>query len=472
MTQWKKAATLTTVLAAITIASSQGAPHDPGPRRGPAGAGTTDGTQGYYPSLNAAEQALFLNGFTQFVEVEGVPQSPVGTLGNGGLGPGFNSNSCGSCHSQPAILGSSTGPASPQTTVVFNGITTSGPLPNPEIAAGQAMSATNVIPSFITPDGPVRETRFVRYSNGTPDGSVHNLFSIAGRTDAPGCNLPQPNFAANLEAHNVVFRIPIAVFGDGLVENTLDTTLQANLVSTASQRARLGIAGRFNLSGNTATITKFGWKAQNPSLEVFAGEAYNVEMGISNDNFPMKRNEYPGCLFNPLPDDSHLATAGGTPTTITGPTASDIDAFTDIMRLSAPPTPVTPTAHTEFGQDMFEKAGCNLCHSETLTSSQSIFTGMSYVKYHPFSDFALHHMGTNLADGVSQGAAGPDEFRTAPLWGVGQRLFFLHDGRSRDLLDAIQQHSSQGSEANAVIRRFDSLSPDQKQAMLDFLRSL
>jgi len=81
-------------------------------------------------------------------------------------------------------------------------------------------------------------------------------------------------------------------------------------------------------------------------------------------------------------------------------------------------------------------------------------------------------MGTNLADGVSQGAAGPDEFRTAPLWGVGQRLFFLHDGRSRDLLDAIQQHSSQGSEANAVIRRFDSLSPDQKQAMLDFLRSL
>ena len=101
-----------------------------------------------------------------------------------------------------------------------------------------------------------------------------------------------------------------------------------------------------------------------------------------------------------------------------------------------------------------------------------MFTGMSYKTYHPFSDFALHHMGTNLADGVSQGVAGPDEFRTAPLWGVGQRLFFLHDGRTPDLLNAIQQHSSQGSEANAVVRRFNDLSPEQQQAMLDFLRSL
>jgi CxxC motif-containing protein (DUF1111 family) len=97
---------------------------------------------------------------------------------------------------------------------------------------------------------------------------------------------------------------------------------------------------------------------------------------------------------------------------------------------------------------------------------------MSYVSFHPFSDFALHHMGSNLADGVSQGAAGPDEFRTAPLWGVGQRLFFLHDGRTEDLLNAIQQHSSKDSEANGVVRRFNSLSRDRKQALLDFLRSL
>ena len=402
-----------------------------------------------------------ISSFTQFVEVEGVPQSPVGTLGNGGLGPGFNSNSCGSCHSQPAISGSSPSPNSPQV-----------PQTNPEIVAGLSNGATNLIPPFITPNGPVREARFVRHSDGTLDGSVHNLFSIAGRTDAPDCNLPQPNFAGQLAANNVIFRIPIALFGDGLVENTLDTTLRANLASTASRRTQLGIGGRFNLSGNTATITRFGWKAQNPSLDVFAGEAYNVEMGITNDNFPMKRDEYPGCIVNPLPEDAHLATAGGSPTVITAATESDIDTFTDVMRLSAPPAPVPPTADTSAGQGSFEQAGCNLCHSETLTTTKSIFTGMSNVIFHPFSDFALHHMGQGLADGINQGLATGDEFRTAPLWGIGQRLFFLHDGRTSDLVQAIQQHASQGSEANQVINNFNKLSTQQQQQLLDFLRSL
>ena len=113
---------------------------------------------------------------------------------------------------------------------------------------------------------------------------------------------------------------------------------------------------------------------------------------------------------------------------------------------------------------------------------------MSNVTYHPYSDFALHHMGSRLADGVSQGAAGPDQFRTAPLWGLGQRLFFLHDGRASDLLQAIQAHASDcgssrfrfggnvsqscGSEANDVIRRFNSLNRSQMQDVLNFLRSL
>jgi CxxC motif-containing protein (DUF1111 family) len=81
-------------------------------------------------------------------------------------------------------------------------------------------------------------------------------------------------------------------------------------------------------------------------------------------------------------------------------------------------------------------------------------------------------MGNGLADGISQGAATGSEFRTAPLWGLGQRIFFLHDGRSDDLKDAIRQHSSTGSEANAVISRFNNLSEFQKQDLFNFLRSL
>jgi CxxC motif-containing protein (DUF1111 family) len=103
-----------------------------------------------------------------------------------------------------------------------------------------------------------------------------------------------------------------------------------------------------------------------------------------------------------------------------------------------------------------------------------------------FSDLLLHHMGANLADNVIQGQAGPDEFRTTPLWGVGQRVFFLHDGRTSDLLEAIRAHFSlptppnprrrdpayPASEANGVVLRFNELSNFDQQAILDFLRSL
>ena len=81
-------------------------------------------------------------------------------------------------------------------------------------------------------------------------------------------------------------------------------------------------------------------------------------------------------------------------------------------------------------------------------------------------------MGKGLADGITQGGAGPDEFRSAPLWGVGQRVFFLHDGRTSNLVEAIKAHKSPGSEANKVIEHFDKLSTQEQQEIIDFLRSL
>jgi CxxC motif-containing protein (DUF1111 family) len=437
--KWWRTSALTFSLITVSFAG-QGA-KDPGPRPGPAGAGE------FYPTLNPTEQAAFATGISELLEDEPVPGIPQGA---GGLGPGFNSTSCSSCHSQPATLGSSPGLSSPQV-----------PQPNPQIAAAAEMGATNTIPSFITANGPVREARFVQKSDGTLDGGVHDLFTIAGRTDAPGCNLKQPDFTAQLADHNVIFRIPTPLFGLGLVENTPDSVLKANLASTAGQRQGLGIRGSFNFSGNDGTIMKFGWKAQNKSLMVFAGEAYNVEMGVTNDVMPNERNALPGCVFNPTPEDSH-SQAGG----------SDLAGFVDAIRLSAPPTPVPSTSDIEAGRAIFQKVGCALCHSQTLMTAESFNTGMSNVQYHPFSDFALHHMGNNLADGINQGMATGDEFRTAPLWGVGQRLFFLHDGRTSDLVDAINQHASDGSEANQVVRGFRNLSTREQQSILDFLRSL
>jgi CxxC motif-containing protein (DUF1111 family) len=96
-----------------------------------------------------------------------------------------------------------------------------------------------------------------------------------------------------------------------------------------------------------------------------------------------------------------------------------------------------------------------------------------------FVAYVMHHqIGHKLADDISQGQAGPDEFRTTPLWGVGQRIFFMHDGRTADLLRAIREHRSEAtsqypaSEANGVVHQFNSLSEKEQQAILDFLRSL
>lgn len=442
------------------------AQHDPGPRGGPAAAG------GPYSTLNSDEQSFFGDGLRRFMEVDSVSGKISGEDGSG-LGPAFNGNSCAMCHAQPNVGGSSPGPASPQ-----------NPVQNPQVALATLHGATNFIPSFITAEGPVREARFVRDPDGSPDGGVHGLFTIAGRSDAPGCNLAQPPFAQQIANHNVIFRIPTPTFGLGLVENTPDATLQANLAADQQIKSYLGIGGTLNTSGNDGTVTRFGWKAQNKSLLVFAGEAYNVEQGVSNEAFPNERSAIKGCVFNSTPEDAtHL-----TNTSILD-VSSDLVGFAVFMRLSAPPTPAPPTTSTLNGSNVFNRIGCALCHSQSLTTAASPFTGMSAVVYHPFSDFALHHMGSGLADGVNQGAAGPDEFRTAPLWGLGQRLFFLHDGRTSDLLQAIQAHASRGgddcrwdhdryhrrncgSEANAVIRNFQTLNPSQVQDLLNFLRSL
>ncbi len=118
------------------------------------------------------------------------------------------------------------------------------------------------------------------------------------------------------------------------------------------------------------------------------------------------------------------------------------------------------------------QAGCSLCHTPSLTTSSSDISGLSQQAANLFSDLLVHHMGVGLADGIPQGSAGSDEFRTAPLWGLGQRIFFLHDGRTSDLVQAISAHQSAGSEANIVISNFFSMIPQQQLDLLNFLRSL
>lgn len=466
----------TTALLGQTTASSPGA-HDPGVRAGGVNAGQPLST------LSAAELQFFQDGMSRFLQVDSVGGTISGEPGNG-LGPTFNSNSCGSCHSQPA-----TGGSSPNTSQYPN------VGPNPQIAVANDAGAANRIPFFVTADGPVREARFpfVVNPNGTlsttADGGVHDLFTITGRTDATNvvgvtghpqtCSISQPNFEQMADLGNLIFRIPTPTFGAGLIENIPEATILANMNANSTLKQSLGISGHPNVSGNDGSITRFGWKAQNKSLEMFAGEAYNVEIGVTNELFPDERGSAPiSCMFNATPEDTTNFNQTG------AQIPSDLVAFADFMRFLAPPAPSTqgipgnPSLQSiQNGQAIFSQIHCDACHTPSMQTSTSSFTpGLSNQTAALFSDLLVHHMGSGLADNVSQGAAGPDEFRTAPLWGVGQRIFFLHDGRSTPanggLMNAIEAHSSKGSEANQVISLFDSLSAQQKQNLLNFLRSL
>jgi CxxC motif-containing protein (DUF1111 family) len=331
----------------------------------------------------------------------------------------------------------------------------------------------------------VREPRFPFQlkSNGrlsqTPDGGVHDAFTIAGRSDASGCNMAQPDFAQMEKLGNLIFRIPTPIFGAGLIENIPEAALYDNMTAQPALKQVLGISGHPNISGNDGTITRFGWKAQNKSVEIFAGEAYNVEMGVTNELFPDERMApSASCLYNSTPEDTTNFPAPG------AEILSDVDAFSNFTRLSAPPTPSmqgipgNPSPRSiENGQSLFTQVHCNLCHTPSLETGSSAFAAsLSNQKVALFSDLLVHHMGSGLADNVSEGTAGPDEFRTAPLWGLGQRIFFLHDGRATPanggLLTAIQEHAGAGSEANSVIRLFEQLNNQQQQALLNFLRPL
>ena len=418
---------------------------DPGVRTGPPGVG------GPLAGMSSDYQNFFTAALARFQEVDSVSGQITNEDGTG-LGPRFNATSCSGCHAFPAVGGSS-------------------PASNPQIAMATADGATNKIPRFITANGPVREARFIRNPDGTPDGGVHDLFVITGRSDASGCNITQPDFETALERNNVIFRIPTPLFGAGLVESITDTAILANAANP--QKAAFGISGQVNRSGNDGTITRFGWKAQNKSLVMFAGEAYNVEQGVTNELFPNERDETPGCMLNALPEDSTVLTPNGTSISSASDYSSDLVNFAAFARLSAAPVPAPATAMTQVGQQVFNQIGCNLCHSPSINSGSTLYSnGQSNVPVNAFSDFLVHNMGTGLADQVSQGLASGMQFRTAPLWGVGQRIFFLHDGRTSDMVQAIEAHRSQGSEANQVINNFNQLSNQREAALLAFLRSL
>ncbi len=400
----------------LTTSITQARPprqHSPGPRQGGSQPPSNPGPKPP-PSVTAfGDPLLGLTGeqLTAFTDGQDNFQE-VDTVAFG-LGPIFNGKSCAECHSVPSIGGSS------------------------EILVTRFGHSTGKTFDPLTSLG----------------GSLLQDFSI----DPTGIeHIPQQ---ANVIAH----RQSTPLFGLGLIEAIPDATILGGVRTKPVD----GILGRACMVADVSTgktlVGRFGWKAQHARLLSFAGDAYVNEVGITNRLFPTENapNGNAALLkkLDTVPDPEDITDATG---------KADIDRLADFMQLLAPPPALPMNASTLFGGKIFMDVGCAKCHTSSMVTGPNKIGSLDSKRIMLFSDLLLHDMGS-LGDGIGQGAAGPREMKTPPLWGARMSGPYLHDGRAPDLDTAIKEHDG---EAKEVRDRYNKLAPDQKKLLIEFLNSI
>ena len=360
------------------------------------------------PGVTPAEFEEFRLGLDDFLEVETAEE---------GLGPAFNGTSCGACHNVPAIGGVS---------------------PVAEVRAGYNGGASGFQPAAASGD------------------TLFHLFSIPTHSCQPV--IPR-------EANVIVRRVPVPVFGAGLLEAIEDQTILAR--EDPSDRDRDGVSGRAAMVTDVATgerrVGRFGWKAQHATLLAFGADAYRNEMGITNDVFPQE------VAFGITPAQMRVCDRIPDPEDVRDPATRrrGIDNFATFMRLLAPIDREAANDQTAAGERVFAALGCATCHVPVLETGPSSNPLFHRKRVALFADLLLHDVATG--DGIKQGAAEANEIRTPALWGLRFRRPFLHDGSAGTIEEAVLKH---GGEALLAVRGFARLSEEERAALLAFLRSL
>lgn len=330
-----------------------------------------------------------------------------------GLGPIFNDVSCIACHRAPAVGGASL------RTVTRFGLTTDGHFDPLTERGGSLLQQRALDPAF-------REV------------------------------VPR-------EANTTARRLTTPLFGAGLIEAIPDATLLASAAATKPD----GVRGRVSLVNDVTTgsqrVGRFGWKAQQATLLAFSADAFVNEMGITNRFFPEENAPNGNTALLERADAIH--DPEDTPDT-TG--KSDIDRAAAFMRLLAAPPRGPLNANVTAGERIFTSINCVTCHTPALTTGASPVAALSRKSVPLYSDLLLHDMGA-LGDGITQGTAGPRDMRTAPLWGLGGRPAYLHDGRTDSLDAAIRAHDGEAAPART---RYTQLDAPRQAQLLAFLRSL
>ncbi|MEE8128771.1 MAG: di-heme oxidoredictase family protein [Vicinamibacterales bacterium] len=360
------------------------------------------------PGMTPAEFEEFRLGLDDFLEVETAEE---------GLGPAYNATSCAGCHSIPAIGG-----IAPVTTV----------------RAG------------------IRDTNGAFRDFDPARGSLFQLFSIPTH----GCQSVIPP-----EANVISRRVPIPLFGAGLIEAISDTTILA--LADPNDADGDGVSGRAALITDRASgdvrVGRFGWKAQIATLLEFGGDAYRNEMGITNDLFPeeltFNLTDMQLRVCDPIPEPEDIPELG------TG--RRGIDNFEAFMKFLAPLPRGPMTAQVTAGEEIFRSIGCSACHVPTLTTGPDLNPLFDQRPVPLFSDLLLHDIGTG--DGIRQASGEPEELRTPALWGLRFRRPLLHDGSAATVPEAVLRHAN---EADSAIARLSALSSGDAAALIAFLNSL
>ena len=360
------------------------------------------------PGVTPAEFEEFRLGLDDFLEVETTEE---------GLGPAFNGTSCAACHNVPAIGGA----------------------------------------------GTIAEVRAARRdANGrfqTLDATGETLFHLFS-IPTHGCQAIVPP-----EANVFARRVPIPLFGAGLVEAIPDDAIAA--FEDPADRDRDGVSGRAARIVDAATgerrIGRFGWKGQHATLLSFSADAYRNEMGITNDIFSAE------VAYGVTAERMRACDRIGDPEDIPDPRTRrrGIDNFTSFMRFLGPVAREGSTETTRAGEQVFAAVGCAACHRPALSTGPSSNPLFDRKAVALFSDLLLHDVGTG--DGIVQGPADADEIRTPALWGLRLRRPLLHDGSAATAEEAIRRHAN---EAELARRGFDQANDADRAALLAFLRSL
>ncbi len=419
---------------------------------GPVSSQTTDVPAGFDNKSNGiVNDATHQADREKFDEVEDVAD---------GLGPLYNAQSCRECHQNPT--------------------------------SGGASQITELRVGHLGPDGRFQNPN-IPIAHGTEIISGRSL--VNDRAICPNADFTSTEIQERVPVTELIrtTRISLNLLGDGFVEAVADQTL-IELARKQCAASHGKICGQVLYvpiveAPEEAGVGRFGWKNQHASLLSFSGDAYLNEMGITNRLFPDEVTKL--CNTAPEPNDKP------------GPDGlADIDRFARFIRATKAPARDTVLAETPkaiLGSKLFDKIGCSICHVRSLTTAPagtkinggtfSITDALGEKTFHPFGDFLLHNVGTgdgivmawqehygsnmykykwkNLSGDAFQKTR--NKVRTAPLWGVRLRPRLLHDGASVTFLDAILRHRG---EASQVTHSFRGVSPNEKEALFEFLRSL